>query len=289
MRRVGSAARGAATPPVRSRLRVLPPMGRGWFAAMLVAGLLAVCAVLLVQAPASFADVALAQVTQGRVRLADASGTIWKGRGRVVLADVADPGAAREPGRTATVPGVVIPGAFAWTLSPWPLMVGVLDARIEHDSMKQAVLLTGRAGELRATPGSLSLPPVGLDRLGSPWNTIRPTGSLRVSWESVTLRSGRFDGRASIELTQAASALTPVRPLGAYRIEIVGSGAQAQVTMNTLSGPLRLDGSGTWDARSGLRFSAEARVDEAERARLLPLLGLLGRREGDRTIIKIGA
>jgi general secretion pathway protein N len=169
------------------------------------------------------------------------------------------------------------------------LLVGVLDGRIEHDSMRRPVLLTGRAGELRATPGSLQLPPVALDRLGSPWNTIRPTGALTLSWENVTLRSGRFEGNATIELQQAASALTPVRPLGAYRIDVVGSGARAQVTMNTVSGPLRLQGSGTWDARSGLRFTAEATAEGPERARLQPLLGLLGRREGERTIIKIGA
>jgi general secretion pathway protein N len=162
-------------------------------------------------------------------------------------------------------------------------------ARFAHDSMREPVLLTGRAGELRATPGTLALPPVALDRLGSPWNTIRPTGALTVSWDGVMLRSGRFDGRVSIELDQAASALTPVRPLGAYRIEVVASGAQAQVRMITLSGPLRLEGTGRWDARSGLQFTAQARAEEPERARLQPLLGLLGRREGERTIIKIGA
>ena len=253
---------------------------------MAAAGVAAVLAVLLSQAPAAFADVALSGVTQGRVRLAEARGTVWNGSGRIVLADVLERGAAAA---VATVPGVVLPGRFAWRLSPWPLLVGVLDARIEHDGMRQPVLLTGRAGELRATPGALQLPPVALDRLGSPWNTIRPTGALTVSWENVTLRSGRFDGRAAIELRQAASALTPVRPLGSYRIEVVGSGAQAQVRMNTLSGPLRLEGGGTWDARSGLRFTAEARAEEPERARLQPLLGLLGRRDGERTIIKIGA
>lgn len=260
-----------------------PRIGVGWGTVMAVCGGLAAIVVLATQAPASFADLALSQATQGRVRLAETTGTIWTGRGRVVLADAADTSAG------VTIAGVVIPGAFAWSISAWPLLVGVLDARIEHDSMRQPVLLTGRAGELRATPGSLQLPPVALDRLGSPWNTIRPTGALTLSWESVTLRSGRFEGRAAIELQQAASALTPVRPLGAYRIEVVGSGAQAQVRMSTLSGPLRLDGSGTWDARSGLRFTAEAVADEPERARLQPLLGLLGRREGDRTIIKIGA
>lgn len=255
---------------------------------MAVAGVLAILAVLLTQAPASLVDVGLAQVTQGRVRLADAAGTVWHGRGRVVLADLADPGAERRPA-VASVPGVVIPGTFAWTLSAWPLLIGSLDARIEHDSMQRPVLVTGDAGELRATPGSLRLPPVALDRLGSPWNTIRPTGALTLSWENVSLRSGRFDGRAAIELQQAASALTPVRPLGAYRIDVVGSGAQAQVKMNTLAGPLRLEGGGTWDARSGLRFTAEATAEEPERARLQPLLGLLGRRDGERTIIKIGA
>jgi general secretion pathway protein N len=263
--------------------------GVAWRIAMGCAGALAALAVLATQAPASLVDVALERATQGRVRLAEASGTVWSGRGRVVLADLADAGAGRAAGVPASVPGVVLPGRFGWTLSPWPLLVGVLDARIEHDSMRRPVLLTGRAGELRATPGSLQLPPVALDRLGSPWNTIRPTGALTLSWENVTLRSGRFEGNATIELQQAASALTPVRPLGAYRIDVVGSGARAQVTMNTVSGPLRLQGSGTWDARSGLRFTAEATAEEPERARLQPLLGLLGRREGERTIIKIGA
>ena len=262
--------------------------GTGWRIATAAAGALAALATVATQAPASLVDVALARVTEGRVRLAEASGTVWSGRGRVVLADVVDAG-DRAVASVATVPGVVLPGRFGWTLSPWPLLVGVLDARIEHDSMRQPVVLSGRAGELRATPGSLQLPPVALDRLGSPWNTIRPTGALTLSWEDVTLRSGRFDGRASIELQQAASALTPVRPLGAYRIDVVGSGARAQVKMNTLSGPLRLQGAGTWDARSGLRFTAEASAEEPERARLQPLLGLLGRREGERTIIKIGA
>jgi general secretion pathway protein N len=276
---------GATAPTLRLRRGARAWPAPGWWIAGGLAGALAAAAIVLAQAPAAFADVALARATQGRVRLADASGTVWNGRGRIVLADVLDRGNAQAH----ALAGVVLPGRFGWRLSPWPLLVGVLDARIEHDSMREPVLLTGRAGELRATSGSLSLPPVALEQLGSPWNTIRPTGSLQVSWDNVTLRSGRFDGRVSIELAQAASALTPVRPLGAYRIDVVGAGAQAQVNMSTLSGPLRLEGRGTWDARAGLRFTAEAQADEPERARLAPLLGLLGRREGERTIIKIGA
>jgi general secretion pathway protein N len=257
----------------------------GWIVAGAVAGLLAVLSVVAVQAPAAWADLAIERLTSGRLRLADATGTVWSGRGRLVLAD---PGEATT-GMAATVPGVVVPGAFRWRLSPWPLLVGMLDARIEHESMRQPAVVTGNAAELRISAGTLTLPPVDLDRLGSPWNTIRPAGTLTVTWDNVSLRAGRFDGRAVIDLGEAASALTPVRPLGSYRIEIVGSGAQARVGMTTLSGPLRLQGRGTWDARAGLRFTAEARADEPEQDRLQTLLGLLGVREGERTIIKIGA
>jgi len=59
--------------------------------------------------------------------------------------------------------------------------------------------------------------------------------------------------------------------------------------MTAIDGPLRLSGDGTWTARGGLRFTAYAEADEAERLRLQSLLGLLGRREGTRTMIKIGA
>lgn len=256
---------------------------------MVLAGLLAVLVVGLWRAPAAFLDVAVDRLTQGRVRLADVSGTLWDGRARVVLADLREASAIESTGQSASLPGVVIPGSFSWQLSALPLLVGTLDAQLNHDSMREPVRVSGGVGELRVTPGVLNLPTLALDRLGSPWNTIRPTGSLKLSWENLSLRQGRFEGKGAIELSQMASALTPVRPLGAYRIDIVGSGPQATLTMTTLSGPLRLDGSGRWDVRAGLRFSAEAQAEEAEKARLLPLLGLLGRREGERIIIKIGA
>jgi len=262
---------------------------RRWQIAAVIAGLLAALAVMVTQAPASWLDPVLSRFTQGRVRLAQAQGTLWQGSGRIVLADIREASSSPAPLAAASVPGVVIPGTFGWHISPLMLLIGALDARLVHDSIREPVLLTGRLGELRMTPGSLNLPSLALDRLGSPWNTIRPSGSLTISWDSLTLRAGRFEGRGSIELSRMASALTPVRPLGAYRVDIVGSGPQATLTMTTLSGPLRLNGSGRWDARSGLRFTAEASADETEKARLLPLLGLMGRREGERFIIKIGA
>ena len=59
--------------------------------------------------------------------------------------------------------------------------------------------------------------------------------------------------------------------------------------MSTLVGPLRLEGNGTFAPAQGLRFNGAASADAAQRAQLAPLLGLVGRRDGERTIIKIGA
>ena len=80
-----------------------------------------------------------------------------------------------------------------------------------------------------------------------------------------------------------------MRPLGAYRIDVDASGDSTKVGINTIEGPLKLSGGGIFTPRTGLRATVSAEAEESERLRLQSLLGLLGRREGTRTIIKIGA
>jgi general secretion pathway protein N len=246
-----------------------------------------------VTAPASLVDLALERATDGRVRLADATGSIWKGQGRVVLVDVAGIAnrdrQAAPPRGPVSIPGVVIPGTIRWEVSPLPLMIGRLQATASHESMAKPVAIAGSASRLQVTGGSLQLPDVNLARLGSPWTTVRPTASLAVTWQPIVLEGGRFNGQAILELRDVASALTPVRPLGAYRIDIDGTGNASVIRMTSLDGPLRLSGQGTWTPAAGLRFTAYAEADDAERLRLQSLLGLLGRKEGTRTMIKIGA
>jgi len=256
-------------------------------------GLLVAALTMLVTAPASLLDWGLKEATRGRVRLADASGSIWSGQGRVVLVDVLteanrDRMAPQDRGLEALA-GVVIPGNIRWEISPAPLLIGRLQASASHESMARPVSISGTFTRLQATGGSLQLPDVNLARLGSPWTTVRPTASLGITWQPLAIERGQFSGRATLDLRDVASALTPVRPLGAYRVDIDGTGANSTIRMRSIEGPLRLSGEGTWAAESGLRFTAYAEADESERLRLQSLLGLLGRREGTRTMIKIGA
>lgn len=262
-------------------------MTPGRWLAFLAAGFLSVVGTIAAFAPAGIGDWALDRATNGRLRLADATGSIWNGQGTLVLAEPAE--GADATVRRSTVSGVVVPGRLSWQVRGLPLLVGLLDATISMESMSQPLRLSGSFGELRGTASSLDLPALDLGKLGSPWNTIRPTAALAVRWEGFTIRQGLFDGKLAIELRDAASAMTPVRPLGSYRVDVTGTGSRAELSIATLSGPLRLAGKGVWDQKGGLRFTAEAEPEEAERARLQSFLALIGRREGEKTVIKIGA
>ncbi|MEN9317241.1 MAG: hypothetical protein RIS35_3634, partial [Pseudomonadota bacterium] len=176
----------------------------------------------------------------------------------------------------------------SWRLRPLPLILGLVDATVSIDGMPAAVRIDGSPDELRVAAGAVTLPPLELSGLGSPWNTIRPTAGVSARWAPLTIRRGVLDGALSVELAGVASAMTPVRPLGTYRIDVRGNGREVALGLSTASGALRLDGNGNWDRRQGLRFDAQASADGEHRVRLQSLLTLIGRRDGDRTIIRIG-
>jgi general secretion pathway protein N len=260
-----------------------------WWAFVLV-GIVAVVCSLVLFAPAGLADAALSQATSGRIRLANASGTFWQGEGRIVLVD---PSPTAQTGAPTTGPlalaGLMLPGQFTWHLQALPLLLGLVDADISLDGMSKPLHLSGSFGDLRGSAASLDLPSVELGRLGSPWNTIRPSAAIGLRWESFAIKQGLFEGKMAIELRDAASVMCPVRPLGSYRIDVSGNGREADITLATLAGPLNLSGKGGWNSRTGLRFTAEAQPDASERDRLQAFLALLGRRDGDKVILKIGA
>lgn len=260
---------------------------RLWLLAALL-GVLAALATAAAWAPASLVDLALQRASSGRIALTEATGSVWRGSGRLVFVDLASLDAAQAPA-SPVLPGVAVPGRLSWSLRGLPLLFGLVDAQVRVDGMPEPVRVSGHLRELRVDPGQLALPAVDLGRLGSPWNTIRPAGSLELRWEALVFRDQGFEGRAEFDLRGVASALTPVRPLGDYRIGLNGNGGKAELVIHTLQGPLRLAGKGTWDARAGVRFDAEATADDAERQRLEAFLGMLGRRVDNRTIIKIGA
>ena len=250
----------------------------GW---ALAGGLLGLLGVALVWAPASWLARAAALGTQGQVQLLEPRGTLWQGSARLLLTGGAD---SRD--HTA------LPTRLRWSLRPaW----GGAQASVASDCCTQGpVALRVRPGwqglAIVIEDSRLQLPAELLTGLGTPWNTVDLQGQLRLATERLQLQwqSGRLlsQGRVRLEALAVSSRLSPLKPLGSYRLDITG-GDSPRLELSTLQGDLRLSGQGQW-VGSRLHFRGEASASPEREAALSNLLNILGRRQGARSLITFG-
>lgn len=207
------------------------------------------------------------------VTLADASGTLWRGSAWIALGSQ---GARR-----------VLPQPVQWQ---WRWDMLALD--IAHPWLQ---------GTLRARPGwnglavpasSLRMPATVLPALGAPWNTLSPQGMLEISWQPLRLGAPLPPGPAvDLRWRNAATALTPITPVGTYLLRVQGGKTGATLTLSTESGLLDVKGQGGTGPR-GINFQGEATfaqsASDADRAALDGLMSTLGRRSGDTVTFGVG-
>jgi general secretion pathway protein N len=212
-------------------------------------------------------------------------GTLWSGSAQLMFA-------AGEGSDTRTL----LPGRVHWKLRPG---TGGLQLALNADCcLREAwvwtvspstVGLTLSSSEL--TPGqSLTWPTAMLTGLGTPWNTLQLDGSLALSTRNLSLRweGGRWnmDGRAQIDATHMSTSLSTLKPVGSYRITILG-GPTPTLDLATVDGSLELSGTGRWIA-GRLQFDGQASAAPERTDALANFLNIIGRREGARSIIKVG-
>ncbi len=242
----------------------------------------------LVFAPAGWLAGALYGVTAQRLLLADARGTVWQGSAVFVLT-----------GGEGSHDASALPGRLHWTLG---LDGMALALRARHacciNGELRLRLVPGLAGlrvELPAVQGPIGQwPAAWLVGLGTPWNTVQPSGSLQLSSTGLKVQSvqgrWRFDGQAVLELGSMASRLSTLPVLGSYRLQLQSAAAEgeaAAVELATTSGALQLSGSGQWSS-SKFRFSGQASAAAGSEAALSNLLNIIGRRKGALSLISIG-
>lgn len=267
-----------------------------------IAGVLAGAALAaLAFAPAAWLAGAVAAASSERFLLADTRGTVWSGSATPVLAG--GPGS-----RDASA----LPGRLHWRIRPDGLALrvqaehacclnGTLQMRLVPGwgRLRLEVLpSTGAAGAAGAAAALGQWPAAWLAGLGTPWNTLQPSGSLQLATPGLTLESvdghWQLGGRAEIELNAFASRISTLDVLGNYRLTLAGGGADgagASVLLTTTSGALQLSGSGQLlgaGAASPLRFRGSASAAPGNEAVLNNLLNIIGRRQGAQAVITIG-
>lgn len=232
---------------------------------------------LLHQAPARWLSPLVA--SSGRLQLFDTAGTVWSGSGRLMLtAGAGSRDAAALPGRIEWRWGIDGSGPLLY-LHARCCMSEALQISLTLSHWKPKVSLSDHQSVWPAEP---------LAGLGTPMNTLRLGGSLHLRSQGVHWlgTSGQWQGRASLEAQHVASAMSSVKPLGRYRLDILG-GPEPSLQLSTVEGPLSLQGQGAW--RGGrLRFEGQASSSPEMEPMLGMVLNLIGRRDGLRSLISIG-
>ena len=257
---------------------------------------------LLAFVPASWMARELADASAGRLLLADAQGTVWRGHAVLVLTGGAD---SRD--------AAALPGRLHWRFS-WH--GGAPALRLEQACcFDRPVLLRWRPGlavtrvELLPLPveASTSAPtaagavanaighwPVAwLAGLGAPLNTLRLSGSMQLSGQDLSLQIVQsrlvLGGRAELALNQVASRISTLDVLGDYHLSLQGDpqSQAATLQLRTARGALQLSGEGQW-AASKLRFNGQAAAAPGFEPALNNLLNIIGRRQGALSLISIG-
>lgn len=252
-----------------------------WAAAGVMAGFLAAT---LWFAPAQWVAGWLHRATGGQVLLGGASGTVWSGSAQVFLSSGSGSNSA-----------VALPGRLLWKVTPgWGEWTVEATAPCCMDVGLIAKIRPRWRGLLVAFEDHRSNWPAGLlAGLGTPWNTVRAEGQLVFSLQGLSLEwPGWSDsrmilmGQLQLDALDLTSRLSTVKPMGSYRLSVQGGNVNT-LKLETLQGSLQLVGSGQW-VGGRLRFEGVASAQADRLDALSNLLNIIGRRDGLRSIIKLG-
>jgi general secretion pathway protein N len=216
--------------------------------------------------PATVVDAQLRQASDGRLRLTEARGTVWSGAGRIEIREAG--------GRTG------VGRSIAWRVVPESLARGriVCEVGLEEGAGHFPVVLSFSRIEL--SNAEVSLPGAVLGLAAPKLVPLGLTGEVLIQAREVAFAKEGMKGSAILRWRAAGSALTPLSPLGEYELRLDGGEAMVSASLSTLSGPLQLEGKGSWKHGESVAFHGTARVSPEHREQLAPILRLIAVENG---------
>jgi general secretion pathway protein N len=235
---------------------------------------------LLATAPPTLIDAALERVSDGKVRLAEATGSLWSGAGQVEMRNAGGHSALSQ--------------RLVWRLLPESLLRGHLIAEIQIDQAIRPFPLTLTLSPTRIELANvdISMPATDLGVFVARLAPLGLSGDIAVHIGNLSIEREQVFGRVTLQLRNAGSPLSPVAPLGDYEFNFDGEGSTVRVLLRTMRGPLQLDGNGSWatggsgssgdNVKSGENagFHATAHVPARHEQQLAPLLRLIAQERG---------
>lgn len=218
-------------------------------------------ATLVAMAPGTLVDAGLQRASNGRLRLAQAQGTIWAGAGQLELRDVS--------GRNA------IAKEIAWHVLPESLWRGHLICNVELDRAGHSFPIAVSFSRFEIGNADINLPAAALAFAEPRLRPLRLSGDVLLHATNLSFGRDGMLGIVTLQWRAAGSAFSPVSPIGSYELRLEGQGNTVHALLSTLQGPLQFDGSGAWTNGKSLEFQATVRVPPQYQQELTPLLRLI--------------
>lgn len=236
---------------------------------LLALGALAYAGFLLATLPASVAGSRAEAWTGGQLTLREVTGTAWYGSATPT---------ARVPGG-----GAIALDRVSWSWKPLDLFRGrvAFDVSVAMEKLSGTATIARTPLAWEAHGIAVQGPAAALARLHPLLATWQPAGNVAIESASFRFDSRSFAGTARAEWRDATLALSPVSPLGAWRLELAADGGPVKATLSTQRGPLRLSGQGTIAASGKVTFNGEARAEGGREADVASLLNAIGPRRAD--------
>ncbi|HEV3240546.1 MAG TPA: type II secretion system protein N [Casimicrobiaceae bacterium] len=216
-------------------------------------GAVLLLATLVSFAPASLLDARVAEMSGGRMRLSNASGTIWNGSGELWLL----PAGPHEPLR--------------WRLDALPLLRGEVRVAIDHggEGAPAATLAYGR-DHLELRDLDLALPIESLLPVAGPARIAGVGGTLRVHVDHLARTADTLDAQLTVQWPDAS--VPGPRPdtriaLGTVSVALNGRGAELGGPVQNSGGDVEITGQLAVAATGAAKLDATLRPRTTTRER----------------------
>ena len=219
---------------------------------------------LIVTAPATLLASVVEGLSKGQFVMANATGTVWQGSAKPAIRQRSGSLLAMEK--------------LSWDIAILPMFTGKLVIQLRWDNVEQTQPMVATLSFSRIELHHALLP-LNASFLGEVSPMLKPvqlSGQMQISSPEFTLTREGMTGNAVAEWTNAGSVLSAVKPLGHYRIDLVGAGTRLDLVLKTNSGVLLLEGNGSFTPEQGLKFQGTARAAAESKGGLDELLNNFG-------------
>ncbi len=200
------------------------------------------------------------------IQLEHLSGTLWQG--------AVD---------TVTLPsplGLIQIHDLSWDMQWRFLLRGELALRLETADAAGSLIVARSFGGMRLAEADIALPAADLARMLPQLALWQPEGEVQFQTQGFAPTTNS-SGKASLIWRNAGLNLSPQQTLGDYKLDLQTVNQKLDVRLETLQGPLKLEGGGSYTQQGGLQFNGSAQTDADHAADLKNLLNRMGSDRGD--------